>query len=109
MFTDNELVQGLLLDEHVSFSLSELSRLCSLSAESVLEMVDEGLIEPFGHPAQWRFSSAALQRARIALNLQHDLGINLAGVAVVLNLLEEINYLRQRVRCLEYQIVDEDF
>jgi chaperone modulatory protein CbpM len=99
-----ELLQGLLLDEQVNLSLSELCRLCGTPAESLLDMVDEGLIEPIGDLPQWRFSSTDVQRARIALNLQYDLGINLAGVAMVLDLLEEVHDLRRRVRHLEYQL-----
>ncbi len=47
---------------------------------------------------QWRFSGSALQRARTAMRLQRDLGINLAGVALAMDLLDEIEELRGRLR-----------
>jgi len=37
----------------------------------------------------------------MAFRLQHDLGINLAGVALVLDLLEEIEQLRSRLRFVD--------
>ena len=48
--------------------------------------------------AQWRFSGAQLRRARIALRLERDLGLNAAGVALVLELLEELEQFRRERR-----------
>jgi chaperone modulatory protein CbpM len=45
--------------------------------------------------SEWRFSGAALRRARIALRLERDLGVNLPGVALALDLLEELQRLRR--------------
>jgi ATP-dependent Clp protease ATP-binding subunit ClpB len=60
----------------------------------------EGL-EPRGQEqGQWRFRGQALRRIDRALNLQRDLDINLAGVELVLDLLDEIDALRSRVRTL---------
>lgn len=98
--------EGLLLDEQVSFNSKEFCQLCGISRESLIEMVKEGLLEPINQEMQWRFSAATLRRARIALHLQRDLGINLAGIMTVLDLLQEVRELRQRVRCLEYQLYD---
>jgi chaperone modulatory protein CbpM len=95
--TQNTLT-GILLDERVELSLIELSWACSSSAESVVELVAEGVLEPTGQDqTQWRFSGPSLLTARAALRLQHDLSINLAGVALALDLLEEIETLRERL------------
>jgi chaperone modulatory protein CbpM len=48
--------------------------------------------------AEWRFSGAQLRRARIALRLERDLGVNAAGVALALELLEELEQLRRAQR-----------
>lgn len=103
---DNLPQEGLLLDEQVSFSLKEFCQLCGIPRELLVEMVKEGLLEPINQEMQWRFSATALHRARTALHLQRDLGINLAGIMTVLDLLQEVRELRQRVRCLEYQLYD---
>ena len=89
---------GILLDERSEWSLSELSQACSSSTEWVIELVDEGVLDPTGNEyAHWRFSGISLQRARAARRLQYDLDINLAGVALALDLMEEIASLRERL------------
>ncbi len=89
---------GILLDERTELSLTELSRACSTSAEWVIELVDEGVLEPSGQEqTHWRFSGTNLLRARAAMRLQRDLKINLAGVALALDLMEEIETMRERL------------
>jgi chaperone modulatory protein CbpM len=99
---------GILLDEQTELSLNDLSRACSSSAEWIIELVEEGALEPIGYEriehaltdlqqAHWRFSANSLQRARTAKRLQRDLGINLAGVALAIDLLDEIEELRMHL------------
>jgi len=93
---------GNLLDERAELSLKEISRACSTSTEWVIELVSEGVLEPVGREQeQWRFSGTSLLRARAAMRLQHDLDINVAGVALALDLIEEIETLRERLRRIE--------
>ena len=89
---------GILLDERTELSLSELSLACSSSTEWIIELVEEGALEPIGHEqAHWRFSGTSLAKARAAMRLHNDLKINLAGVALALDLIEEIETLRARL------------
>lgn len=91
----NKCLAGLLLDEECTLTLGELCRACMVSAEWIVELVDEGILEPAGQDiAHWRFSGPSLQRALIVMRLQRDLAINLAGAALVLDLMEEIETLR---------------
>ncbi len=99
---NDEILNGVLLDEDCYLSLAELSRACSTHAEWVISLVEEGILEPGGADMRdWRFSAPALRRARTARHLQRDLGVNLAGAALVLDLLDEIDHLRQRLARLE--------
>ncbi len=94
-----KILTGVLIDEQSLISLGELCRACSRHAEWVIELVEEGVLEPSGpSPDQWRFPASALKRALTAARLQRDLGINLAGVALALDLLDEIETLRARLR-----------
>jgi chaperone modulatory protein CbpM len=90
-----ELLTGIVLDEETELSLSDLCRACSQHAEWIVELVDEGILEPAGRkPEQWRFTGSSLRRAHAAMRLQRDLDINLAGVALALDLMDEIESLR---------------
>ncbi|MCP4316567.1 MAG: MerR family transcriptional regulator [Hyphomicrobiales bacterium] len=84
-------------------SLAELCRSCGVRAEWVVELVEEGILEPEGTaPARWRFSAISITRARTAWHLQRDLGVNKAGIAVALNLMDEREALHHLVRRLKH-------
>lgn len=105
---DESLLTGTLLDEECELSLRELASACGVSAEMLIEMVDEGMLEPRGRdPLGWRFPASALKRARTALHLQEDLGVNLAGAALVVDLLEEIRRLRCELARLQHCLLEE--
>jgi chaperone modulatory protein CbpM len=88
----------IVLDEQ-EISLADLTRACRVHAEWVMELVDEGVIEPrSGAAPQWRFSATTIVRVEKARRLQSDLGVNLPGIALALQLLERIDALEGRLR-----------
>lgn len=90
---------GQIVDENVVFTLVELSRASGASEEELSLWVSEGIFEPTGaQPQEWRFSGAALRRVRTAQRLARDLQINPPGIALALDLLDEIEALRARVK-----------
>ncbi|MCE2519262.1 MAG: chaperone modulator CbpM [Alphaproteobacteria bacterium] len=92
---DIEELSGTLLDERTVFTLRELCVACGVHAEIVIEMVEEGVLDPRGaDQADWRFSGSAVTRAQKALKLARDLRVNWPGAALALDLLEEIERLR---------------
>jgi len=48
-------------------------------------------------PHRWRFTGTHLRRATVAIRLQRDLGVNLAGAALALQLLDELEVLQARL------------
>jgi chaperone modulatory protein CbpM len=99
--TPKQTLTGLILDEECSFSLDELSTACCVRTEYIIELVAEGIIEPMESRREqqyWHFTGENLLRARKARRLQTDLGINLAGAALVLDLMEEVDQLQQQLR-----------
>lgn len=96
------ILKGVVLEEETEFTLGDLSRACSVHAEWIIALVDEGILEPKGKDVtEWRFSGDNLKRVLAVQRLQRDLGINLAGTALALELLEEIENLRGRLAALE--------
>jgi len=90
-----------ILEEQTGLTLIELCRACAVRADSIVELVDEGVLTPLGRePHRWRFTGVHLRRATVALRLRRDLGLNLAGAALALQLLDEVDALRERLRVL---------
>jgi len=88
-----------ILEDQRGLTLLDLCRACAVRAELIVELVDEGVLVPQGRaPHCWQFSGLHLRRATIALRLQRDLGINLAGAALALQLLDEVETLQARLR-----------
>lgn len=99
---------GMLLDERLHLTLHELCRETGATADVVIRMVEEGLLEPEGSsPGEWHFPASALARLVTAGRLQQDLGLNLAGAALALDLLDELRALRCRVATLEAMLASD--
>ncbi|HZF26956.1 MAG TPA: chaperone modulator CbpM [Steroidobacteraceae bacterium] len=97
-----------LLDDTACVSANELCRLCHADLASLIEMVEWGLLEAEGsRPEEWRFGARALRRAQTAFRLQSDLGVNLAGAAVIVELLDERGALARRLAQLEVLVQDD--
>lgn len=98
MHMEHDILNGTILEENKEISLPELCQVCKVDAEWVIALVHEGILEPIGTgPEYWFFSRIALRRALIVNRLQHDLDINLAGAALVVELLEERDTLLARI------------
>lgn len=90
---------GVVLDEEYELTITEICRACGGSTEWLIELVEEGVLEPSADDAdEWRFPAASLPRARAARRLQQDLGVNLAGIALALEMMDEIDRLRARLQ-----------
>ena len=94
-----EVLSGDLIDSDLEFTVDELCRSCTLEIDHVVAFVQEGILEPRGQDRrQWRFEVGSIRRVRTALRLQRDLGVNLAGAALALELLDRIAELEARLR-----------
>ncbi|MFU8790252.1 MAG: chaperone modulator CbpM [Methylobacter sp.] len=87
--------------EDDSLTLEQLCQACGVQADWVISLVEESIIEPQGDEIHlWRFSGASLVRVRSTLRLQRDLGVNLAGIALALDLIEELENLRAQLKVI---------
>ena len=92
-------VSAFILEEQTGLTLGDLCRACHAEMTLIVELVDEGVLVPEGGaPEQWRFTGLHMHRARTALSLQRDLGVNLAGAALALQLMDELSNLRAQLR-----------
>lgn len=94
--TNDQALSGAIFDESAVLTLKDLSRMCAVDERHIVEYVEEGVIHAVAVSSnEWHFSGAALRRTRMALRLERDLEINLAGVALALELLDELQRLRR--------------
>lgn len=97
----DSVVRCEIVESHMTISFDQLCRSCSMDADWVILLVDEGILDPVRSPGQsaqrWHFRPSHIQRARTAARLHRDLSINVAGLALALDLLDEIDDLRARL------------
>jgi len=91
-------LSGAIFEDSAMLTVHDLSRMCAVEERRIVELVEEGVLSAFVlNASEWHFSGAALRRARLALRLQRDLELNLAGVALALDLLDELEQLRREL------------
>jgi chaperone modulatory protein CbpM len=96
-----DILTGKIIENGSRLTLRQLCDTCAVRADYIIQLVDEGLIEPIGmEKSHWCFSAISVKRVKKAKRLQRDLGINIAGVALAVELIEEIEYLRSRLKGL---------
>ena len=96
--TSELIARGVCLGEEAWLELDEFARACGVEASFVRTLVDEGLVQPPFEAPAWRFGGAELARVRRIRRLQRDFEANLQSVAVMLELLDEIDRLRAELR-----------
>ncbi len=102
MTGQQEPLSGIILDETTTLTLDELSGACRVERDAIVALVEEGIVEPASRETtEWQFVASQLPRVRTAMHLYHDLELNLAGVALALELLDEVSELRSRLRQLD--------
>jgi chaperone modulatory protein CbpM len=89
------------IDEQTTFVIADLCRSCGVDAEFIEALVEQGILEPSGKRGRhWCFPASSLRRTRVTLRLQRDLGVNIAGAALALDLLERIEALEAQLRAM---------
>ena len=92
-------IEGEVVENEVHMTIVELSHASRTPEELIMTWVSEGVLSPAGaSPQEWRFSGDSLRRAKTAAHLTHDLELNVPGVALALDLLDEIAQLRSRLK-----------
>jgi chaperone modulatory protein CbpM len=94
--SSKEILSGQVLDPNDVVTLADLCRSCTVETETITTLVAEGILDPVGGEVdQWQFTVASLRRVKTVIHLQRDLGVNLAGAALALDLLDRIAELER--------------
>lgn len=97
--TSEKVLVGQVLEESHKVTIDDLCRICTVEIETVTLLVSEGILDPIGDDQnQWQFRIDSLRRVKTVTHLQRDLGVNLPGAALALELMDQIEELKRRPR-----------
>lgn len=86
-------------------SFSETCLQIGVARETIIEMIEQGIVEPIGtSPDEWCFSPAMLLLTKKAVRLHRDLDVDWPGIALALELLDKLDQLRAENRHLKRRL-----
>ena len=90
-----------IVDDSTTFTISEICSRCNVSHDLLVQMMEHGLFE-FNNPLHddFKIDLKTLQRIESAFHLHRDLEINMPGIALVLELRDELETLRNELNVL---------
>lgn len=101
-------------DTHATYlSFSEVCIQTGVAEETVFEIIEQGIVEPVVNTSvrsigashnEWLFTPVMLTLTKKAVRLHRDLDVDWAGVALAIELLDEIEQLREKNRYLESRL-----
>jgi chaperone modulatory protein CbpM len=96
--TDALTLTAAVLDDDTWLEFEEFCRACGVPGEFVEALLQEELLTPARREPRLAFPAAAVARVRRILRLQRDFEASLPAVALILDLLDEIERLRAALR-----------
>ena len=102
---DKIILAGELMDETSAVSIIEVCQICHISEDVFLEMIEHGLFKHQSmHLKTIHVDYKTLGRIQSVCRIQHDLGINLPGAVLVLELLDELEQVRNELSILQHHV-----
>ncbi|MBO0368940.1 chaperone modulator CbpM [Pseudomonas shirazensis] len=89
----------------VQLDMRTLCQEADITADWVIEIVEHGIVEPSGRtPEDWLFDDRAPVTLKRAVKLHQELELEWEGVALALELLEEVQHLRSENTMLRQRL-----
>lgn len=83
-----------IINDNNPLTLAELCRAIRVENALILQFIEYHIIQPTGSSAEnWQFDHINLKRARLARNFYYECEVNLAGIGLLLDMLERIETL----------------
>ena len=96
------------MDERPRYMISVAADIVGMHPQTLRIYENKGLVRPKRTPGGTRlYSETDLERLRIIQRLTTELGLNLAGVELVLRLEDELRKAHARIERLQQQLRDE--
>lgn len=97
----DHIITGVVIEESTTYSVTEICHKYHIPKQLMIELVEEGLFpDQTNDIEQLALNPSALRRLETAFRLHRDLEVNLPGVALALQLLDEIEQMRSELSIL---------
>ena len=84
--------------EETFYAIGVVAKMFNIHQQTLRLYEREGLLKPARSEGNTRlYSEKDLERLELILNLSRDMGVNLAGVEIVLNLREKMKEMQQQI------------
>lgn len=85
-----------LIDDNNLLTFDEICRAIQIDNNLMIQLIEYHIIQPKGSSQkEWAFDHLALRRAKLARNFYYDLEVNLAGIGLLIDMLERIEALEK--------------
>lgn len=100
MTNGDRILEAHVLDAAAWLRVDELCARVHIEQQWIIELVELGALEPMEGigPDEWSFALTDVPRIRAITRLVEDLGVNLPGAAIILELAEERRRLLAQLR-----------
>ena len=99
------IFSDVIVNEKVTLTITEFEHRYAVDEAFLNEMLEHGLIEPRQpSPEEMVLDRQALQRIESATRLRRDLEVNMPGIALVLDLMDELHHMQDELELLRRQI-----
>ena len=90
---------GEILSKDHKLELKDICESCGLSESKIITYIEEGVVEVEGDDLKlWRFSELSIVQIQRAHRLERDLRLNPAGVALTIELMSQIEDLKNQLK-----------
>lgn len=98
------IVAGMLMDKNTKISYVEICQKCNISEDILHELLEHGLVNTITVHKNNYLDASNLARIQTASRLHQDLKVNIPGVVLVLELLDELNHIRNELDILRHHV-----
>jgi len=87
-----------IVDEHQSFDLQNFALICGQNPEWILQLLEYEILPVRAQHSNHVFKAEDITRARRAYRLQRDFEASFSALAMMMELIDELQQLRQQTR-----------
>src|SRR5919202_1941652 len=94
-------------DEQTVFSISRIAKMLHVHPQTLRFYERAGFVKPVRARGDTRlYSHQDIAQLRLILHLTRDMGVNLAGVEIILRMQQQLEHLRAEIEYLRQLLVD---